>query len=284
MGNAPSFTYCPLDGDEIRLVKLLSTSSSDKICCSISHFHLSSCPAYTALSNTWGGSFWIRIIELNGCEFTVRSNLHAFLEEAQERSKKGTFTPGLGLDREHDGNGGGWFWIDTVCINQEDTPERNAQVLRMKDIYEKAERIICWLGSVPLFTDGAAAVKALDYLSDLGQKYPNNKDHSHDEAIIRESLGPRNQKFTEMDWYSLKNMLHRPWWTRAWVVQEASTPKVPGRKVIWYGPYERSFGHFPKANGILLLTSNRPEITKLAVEPYALFKRRKKASSFRHSP
>ena len=269
MGNTPSFTYSPLDGDEIRLLKLLPSSSSDKIRCSISHFPFPSCPGYTALSYTWGGSFWIRIIELNGYEFTVRSNLHAFLEEAQERFKRGTFNPGLGLETEHDGDGGRWFWIDAMCINQEDIPERNAQVLRMKDIYEKAERIICWLGSVPLFADGAAAIKVLDYLSDLSQKYPNNKDRSHDEALIRESLGPRSQKFTDMDWHSLKKMLHAPWWSRAWVVQEASTPKVLGRKVIWYGPYERSFRCFPKVNGVLLLAKNRPEITKLQQEAYS---------------
>lgn len=199
----------------------------------------------------------------------VRSNLHAFLKEAQERFKKETFAPELRSDIEQNGDSSVWFWIDAICINQEDIPERNAQVLRMKDIYEKAERIICWLGSSPLFTEGAAAIKLLDFFYDLSQKYPNINNHSHMEAIISESLGSRSKSFTQMDWISLKNMLHRPWWTRAWVVQEASTPKLPGRKVIWYGPYERSFGHFSKATRVLLLISKQPGIAKAQKEAYS---------------
>ncbi|EXM17742.1 Heterokaryon incompatibility [Fusarium oxysporum f. sp. vasinfectum] len=265
MGNTLSFTYSPISGDEIRLLKILPTSSSEKICCSISHFQLSSCPAYTALSYTWGGSFWTHIIELNGCEFVVRSNLHAFLKEAQERFTKENLTPELGSDIEQNGNSSVWFWIDAICINQEDIPERNAQVLRMKDIYEKAERIICWLGSLPFFTDGMAAIKLLDFFYDLSQKYSNINDHSHAEAIITDSLGSTSHNFKQMDWISLKNMLHRPWWTRAWVVQEASTPR---RKVIWYGPYERSSKHFWKAARVLFLISKQPGITQLQKEAY----------------
>ncbi|CAG7556529.1 unnamed protein product [Fusarium equiseti] len=135
-----------------------------------------------------------------------------------ERLTKENPTPELGSDIEQNGDASVWFWIDAICINQEDIPERNAQVLRMKDIYENAKRIICWLGALPLFTDGMAAIKLLDFFYDLNQKYPNINDQSHAEAIITESLGPTKQNFKERDWISLKDMLHRPWWTRAWVV------------------------------------------------------------------
>jgi hypothetical protein len=38
------------------------------------------------------------------------------------------------------------IWIDALCINQVDIPERNAQVLLMGDIYNKAQRVVAWLG------------------------------------------------------------------------------------------------------------------------------------------
>ena len=37
-------------------------------------------------------------------------------------------------------------WIDTICINQDDIPERNAQVSIMSTIYMKADEVIAWLG------------------------------------------------------------------------------------------------------------------------------------------
>jgi hypothetical protein len=38
------------------------------------------------------------------------------------------------------------LWVDALCINQEDTTERNHQVMQMGAIYEKAKRVVVWLG------------------------------------------------------------------------------------------------------------------------------------------
>jgi hypothetical protein len=37
------------------------------------------------------------------------------------------------------------MWIDQLCINQEDTPERNDQVSIMGKIYRGAAQVIIWL-------------------------------------------------------------------------------------------------------------------------------------------
>jgi hypothetical protein len=37
------------------------------------------------------------------------------------------------------------MWIDQLCINQEDTPERNDQVSIMGKIYRGAAQVIVWL-------------------------------------------------------------------------------------------------------------------------------------------
>ena len=47
------------------------------------------------------------------------------------------------------------LWIDSICINQEDSEEWDAQVRRMKTIYEQAERVIIWLGKYNEPTDAS---------------------------------------------------------------------------------------------------------------------------------
>ncbi|KAK8005975.1 hypothetical protein PG991_012272, partial [Apiospora marii] len=40
-----------------------------------------------------------------------------------------------------------YFWIDALCIDQANDREKGHQVGQMKDVYEKAERVIIWLGN-----------------------------------------------------------------------------------------------------------------------------------------
>lgn len=39
------------------------------------------------------------------------------------------------------------FWVDALCINQDDLEERSGQVLRMTSIYRSAFRVVAWIGS-----------------------------------------------------------------------------------------------------------------------------------------
>jgi hypothetical protein len=40
----------------------------------------------------------------------------------------------------------GHFWVDALCIDQNNIPEKNSQVSKMKEIYEGAKKIVVWLG------------------------------------------------------------------------------------------------------------------------------------------
>jgi hypothetical protein len=52
------------------------------------------------------------------------------------------------------------MWIDQCCINQTDIPERNSQVLIMRDIYRGASETLVWLGEADL--DHGAAFNLLE--------------------------------------------------------------------------------------------------------------------------
>ncbi|KAF5868200.1 putative heterokaryon incompatibility protein [Botrytis fragariae] len=55
------------------------------------------------------------------------------------------------------------IWIDAICINQNDNDEKNTQVRLMRDIYQKTERCLIWLGE---FEDA----KPVTTMSDLIRK------------------------------------------------------------------------------------------------------------------
>ena len=38
------------------------------------------------------------------------------------------------------------IWVDAVCINQDDVNERNAQVMRIRDIFGQSFAVMIWLG------------------------------------------------------------------------------------------------------------------------------------------
>jgi hypothetical protein len=64
--------------------------------------------------------------------------------------------------------------VDAVCIDQSNIPERNAQVLRMKEIYEKARKVVVWLG--PAGEDSNIAIDIIQELSTLDAR-PEKVQH-----------------------------------------------------------------------------------------------------------
>lgn len=55
------------------------------------------------------------------------------------------------------------LWVDAICINQGDIPEKNTQVPRMADIFRLAERVVVWLGAES--DNSTLALSTLDYLA-----------------------------------------------------------------------------------------------------------------------
>lgn len=125
-------TYYALDPDnsDIRLIKLLPGAFSSEIHCSMGYCSLNDGIRYEALSYVWGGSSGAQHIMLDGRPFNVTDNLHLALQ----------------FLRRPEGGSERLFWVDAVCINQDDVEEKNSQVAMMGEIYSKAERVVCWLG------------------------------------------------------------------------------------------------------------------------------------------
>lgn len=137
------YSWEPLRNEnEIRLLTFIPAnrtvvsrdSGSYQTICSLTIHDRSECPAYTAVSYTWGSSLRDAYIYCDGHMLPVTRNCLATIKAIQEvPSTSNEDSPYT-------------VWIDAICINQDDTVERSAQVARMGDIYRQAQDTLIYLG------------------------------------------------------------------------------------------------------------------------------------------
>jgi len=111
------------------------------------------------------------------------------------------------------------LWIDAVCIDQENISERNQQVLLMPKIYAQASRVIVWLGDHdPYDTVGHCfdLFRERAFPPQLRLRPPWRRSRmGMNFQLSKSGIG-----WSETDWRIIDMFLQRPWFRRAWVVQE----------------------------------------------------------------
>ena len=80
-------------------------------------------------------------------------------------------------------------WVDALCINQPDEYEKVYQLRQMGLIFSKAAKVVAWLG--PAANDSDNAMQAL-----------------------------ATMQFSDRNRLAITYLLQRPYWDRAWVIQE----------------------------------------------------------------
>ena len=127
---------------------------------------------YTALSYVWGSQTTLHEIFLNGKPFYVGQNLYMALQRLRgQLSVLGLLaTPPASVSAEkierlkhHMLPEGRLLWIDSICINQADAIEREAQVKLMSRIYQQADHVHGDLG----YADKEGAHEFLHLLQDI---------------------------------------------------------------------------------------------------------------------
>ncbi|KAL8707409.1 MAG: hypothetical protein Q9220_007554 [cf. Caloplaca sp. 1 TL-2023] len=227
------FLYQPLELNEIRLLKPVYTTTHT-VAFDLIHASLLLTPQYTALSYTWGSPGEDQDILLNGQRFPIRRNLHDALR--QMRSSK-----------IHDR----YLWVDAICIDQggdsQALGERSAQITLMKDIYERATKVLVWLGHPENEANNRLAFQMMNRLEGR-QRNVEKKDHllepwrwrpqkagtpGEENAKFMRSISPATDK-TILDepgtcvhraWLGIAALWNHPYWTRTWVFQESTIPE-----------------------------------------------------------
>ncbi|KAE9373579.1 hypothetical protein N431DRAFT_278716, partial [Stipitochalara longipes BDJ] len=190
--------YKPLDAtkDEIRILVLGGKTKRDApVKAQLQHISLSNkakTNQFKALSYTWGDATMTVDITLDGHQFPVTKNLYVALKSIRN------------LESSH-------WWVDAICINQEDVLERNSQVAMMTMIFKRSLSVRIWLGDVS--EDSDLGMELIEKLSAVKVAGPGDKKTLYPDCSMTEKV--RN-------WQALTRLLQRPWWERVWVRQEVA--------------------------------------------------------------
>jgi hypothetical protein len=217
--------YEPLQvaDDEIRLLRLHGSGSdpSSQVSCELEHFSLKAVEEirpgeaasshaggnrdidwyrflwgdYVALSYVWGSSDNQREIIVNNCVVTVTKNLEEALRWLRDSPEA---------------SAGLMFWVDALCINQDDVVEKSREVKRMGGIYKTARSVMAWLG---LEFDGIdEAISLADELDRQSRIWEQPTAY----------FGPFNRHPDMLAGAArpFHMLLSRPYWKRLWIIQE----------------------------------------------------------------
>jgi Heterokaryon incompatibility protein (HET) len=165
-------------------------------------------PAYDAISYVWGNPKHNVTITCDGRPFEVTFNLYWALVRIRSVSH-----PKI-------------LWADAICINQSDLQERSSEVTFMGSLYSNASKVYICMGDA---VDGKEFqvqtvindAKALD---------------SGNQSLL--SLPSHHPLRNDSRWYALGTLTEKPWFRRAWVIQEAALAQEP---IVLYGRAE--FGY-----------------------------------------
>jgi hypothetical protein len=181
---------------QIRLVTIKPGEWADDIKCTLQTTSLNGHGPYEALSYVWGDPKITKGITLNGRPFQVTTNLESALRHLRLRGPR-------------------TMWIDAMCINQLDIKERGSQVRYMRNIYQQGTMTVIWLGDETL--KSKSAFELIGKSTDRDKREDNVKKLAT--LIKDEPSAYRSLEYLDSD------IGTRPWWMRAWVVQEAALSK-----------------------------------------------------------
>ncbi|KAF2033381.1 hypothetical protein EK21DRAFT_109174 [Setomelanomma holmii] len=112
----------------MRLLKVIQGNLNQRISCTLSAWPLSSVPAYTAISYTWGSPSDTATILIDGKPKVVRRNCEYVLRQAYAADTDA------------------YYWVDDICIDQSLTEEKNHQVSMMGDLHKRGARVLACVG------------------------------------------------------------------------------------------------------------------------------------------
>jgi ankyrin repeat protein len=210
------YKYSPLNLEEcsFRLIRLCRQEQGP-VRCEMFHAWLDDTKdgvEYEALSYTWGDKNNLHEIEVSGMPFHVTENLHSALRHIRLRDK----------DRI--------LWVDAICIDQDNPKERGHQVQQMSSIYQKAIRVIIWLGKSTFLTK-----MAFDYMRKLQEQalgHAYNTWTRSDErwqplrSNIELPLSSTQESLDSFLREGVEHLLGRDWFRRAWIIQEVAQARA----------------------------------------------------------
>ncbi|KAJ4372456.1 hypothetical protein N0V83_004230 [Neocucurbitaria cava] len=139
---------------------------------------LSKAPSFFALSYCWGST------SRNGTVHITNSAPPRDLDNDNTLDIPPALIPLLYQTRDRRSLKARTWWIDSICLNQNDAEEKNIHVPKMREVYMKATCTISWLG---LEADGSR--EAIAYADKLSKTY---RRHMAERKLV--TLTPDEEK------------------------------------------------------------------------------------------
>jgi hypothetical protein len=218
----PAYQYGPLSVSAIRLLSLLPGQAGDPLrgeIFDVDFSHHLDLTHYEALSYVWGHELSPHSVSIvqaagTGAEGVVGTvSLGANLYSAL-----------CHLRLEHSPR---TIWCDRLCIDQDNNEERACQVARMADVYQRAQRVIVWLG--PEADDSALAMKAMRYTGQQVQIDCNTRTwQPAPDADPSFAWGAQHDTFpfSHAELEATQKLVARSWFKRLWTRQEITLAKT----------------------------------------------------------
>ncbi|EME84545.1 uncharacterized protein MYCFIDRAFT_124699, partial [Pseudocercospora fijiensis CIRAD86] len=169
-----------------RIASVLPGRQDEPIQCQIQQVSMKDTSVrFIALSYCWNTTSAEEIIWVDGRPLKVTPNLYAALRNARATTTRVN------------------LWIDQICVDQQNTIDRNEQVGKMGAIFRAASGVIVWLGQ-----EGHGTAAAMEL--------PKRIRHLTD----RTKTPPECPVWGEGAWPAFIMLLTRPWFRRLWIIQE----------------------------------------------------------------
>jgi hypothetical protein len=262
----PLYVYEPLRSvDHIRVLVLRPTAAfngllkTDIIQYNRKGIHLTSyttTPVYEAVSYTWGDPDFTHHITYNDTtKLSITQNVDTMLCHLRRAAKPR------------------YLWIDAICLYQSNKSEKMEQIANMGSIYRNARKVNIWLGEgtapmpqiLSLFAEIAIIINEED-----GINFERNQRTIHNYIRHKEVDAKTPSRIYQLlnsgecvSSTDLNEFFERPWFTRRWVLQEATANRYT---IINCGTYKIPWTSFSSAT----MAFQNFEKTKKVAEPYNL--------------
>ena len=230
-GSRP-YSFAPLAHNHFRL---LCVSFKKRLpVYRIRHATINNPPTFSALSYTWDDQSRSQTLYVDdGSVLKVTPNVERAMESLNVHGDLAPYS----------------IWVDGVCIDQEDTRDKEAQIHLMGKIYSAASKVIVWLGPSTVQIETALEASAALLLTLVGVP---GKIAPERHTMLKYGLPALNSPI----WDGLGQLFARPWFSRLWVLQEAVLAQeidfVCGGRVMDFA-YLMNLGEVLKSTGLFSL-------------------------------
>lgn len=136
-------------------------------------------------------------IMVNGNRYQVGWNLYQVLEHIAKKL----------YEQDAKWEARNRWWIDAICIDQNNDAEKEAQLRIMRHIYASAAEVIAWVGpGNPNTNPTMRVLQSIEQETFL--------------SIFKSKPYERSRIF-----HTLEDLFNRPYWTRVWILQELAVSR-----------------------------------------------------------